>query len=99
MDKKLIFLDIDGTLTVPGHNTPPESALAAIREAREAGHRVFLASGRSLSALSPLLRLGFDGAVASAGVAGVSSAELVRKNFIPVIAGLIAASLFTAIML
>ena len=39
------------------------------------------------------------GAVASAGVAGVSSAELVRKNFIPVIAGLIAASLFTAIML
>ena len=67
MDKKLIFLDIDGTLTVPGHNTPPESALAAIREAREAGHRVFLASGRSLSALSPLLRLGFDGAVASAG--------------------------------
>lgn len=39
------------------------------------------------------------GAVASAGVAGVSSAELVRKNFVPVIAGLIAASLFTAIML
>lgn len=67
MNKKLIFLDIDGTLTAPGHHVPPESALAAVREARAAGHRVFLASGRSLDALSPLLRLGFDGAIASAG--------------------------------
>ncbi len=39
------------------------------------------------------------GAVASAGVAGVSPAELVRKNFIPVMAGLIVASIFTACML
>lgn len=39
------------------------------------------------------------GAVASAGVAGVSPAELVRKNFIPVMAGLIVASIFTAFML
>ncbi len=39
------------------------------------------------------------GAVASAGVAGVSPAELVRKNFIPVMAGLIVASIFTAVML
>ena len=35
-----IFLDIDGTLTVPGSNTPPESALKAIRQARQAGHTV-----------------------------------------------------------
>ncbi len=33
MGKKLIFLDIDGTLTVPGQNVPPESALSAIRAA------------------------------------------------------------------
>lgn len=67
MTKKLIFLDIDGTLTIPGHNTPPASALRAIEAARAAGHRIFLASGRALGMLSPLLRLGFDGAVASAG--------------------------------
>jgi hydroxymethylpyrimidine pyrophosphatase-like HAD family hydrolase len=65
---KLIFLDIDGTLTSPGSNVPPESALAAIREARENGHRVFLCTGRNHAMLSPLLDYGcFDGAVASSG--------------------------------
>ena len=39
MEKKLIFLDIDGTLTEPGSNTPPGSALMAIRQAQEEGHR------------------------------------------------------------
>lgn len=67
MNKKLVFLDIDGTLTVPGHNTPPESALAAIKDARAAGHRVFLCTGRNKAMLSPLLACGFDGVVASAG--------------------------------
>lgn len=67
MVKKLIFLDVDGTLTAAGTNTPPESALEAIRRARAAGHKVFLCSGRNLGMLSPLLAYGFDGAVASAG--------------------------------
>ena len=68
MNKKLIFLDIDGTLTSPGSNVPPESALAAVRAAREAGHLVFLCSGRNYGMLSPLLAYGcFDGAVASGG--------------------------------
>ncbi|MBQ6426361.1 MAG: HAD family hydrolase [Clostridia bacterium] len=67
MNKKLIFIDIDGTLTVPGSNIPPESALSAIRQAREAGHKVFLCTGRNLAMLSPVLAYGFDGAVASGG--------------------------------
>ena len=33
--KKAIFLDIDGTLTEPGSNVPPESAMKAVRDARE----------------------------------------------------------------
>ncbi len=33
MDKKLIFLDIDGTLVPAGSNTPPESAVAAVKRA------------------------------------------------------------------
>ena len=44
-----------------------ESALEAIRGARESGHMVFLCSGRNLSMLQPLLKFGFDGAVASSG--------------------------------
>ena len=67
MKQKLIFLDIDGTLTPAGSNVPPESALEAIRSARALGHKVFLCSGRNLGMLSPVLAYGFDGAVASAG--------------------------------
>ena len=67
MNKKLIFLDIDGTLTPAGSNVPPESALAAIRTAQAKGHKIFLCTGRNLAMLSPVLAYGCDGAVASAG--------------------------------
>ena len=59
MAEKLIFLDIDGTLTPPGSNTPPESAMRAIRSAQARGHRIFLCTGRNPDMLSPVLRLGF----------------------------------------
>ena len=67
MNKKLIFLDIDGTLTPSGTNTPPDSAVDAVKRAQARGHKVFLCTGRNLDMLSPLLRYGFDGVVASAG--------------------------------
>ncbi len=67
MGKKLIFLDIDGTLTEPGANVPPESALDAIRKAQAAGNLVFLCTGRNYAMLKPLLQFGFDGMVAGAG--------------------------------
>lgn len=67
MRKKIIFLDIDGTLTEPGSNVPPASALEAVKKAQEAGNLVFLCSGRNYGMLTPLLKYGFDGAVASAG--------------------------------
>ena len=58
---KLIFLDIDGTLTKPGENTPPQSAIDAISKARSNGHKVFLCTGRNPDMLRPLLRYPFDG--------------------------------------
>ena len=67
MRKKLIFIDIDGTLTEPGSNVPPESALKVIRSAQANGHKVFLCTGRNYDMLSPLLKYGFDGMVASSG--------------------------------
>ena len=67
MNQKLIFLDIDGTLTSPGSNTPPESAMKAVRMAQSKGHKVFLCTGRNPAMLAPVLALGFDGAVACAG--------------------------------
>ncbi|MDO5391738.1 MAG: HAD family hydrolase [Eubacteriales bacterium] len=67
MNKKLIFLDIDGTLTEPGKNIPPESAVEAVEMARRAGHKVFLCTGRNYGMLKPLLKYGFDGLIASSG--------------------------------
>ncbi len=64
---KLIFLDIDGTLTNPGENTPPKSALEAIKKAREAGNKVFLCTGRNPDMLMPVFKLGFDGMISCAG--------------------------------
>ena len=65
--QKIIFLDIDGTLVTMGHMDPPDSAVEAMRRARENGHLLYLCTGRNLSMLSPMLRYDFDGVVASAG--------------------------------
>ena len=67
MNRKLIFLDIDGTLTPAGSNQPPDSAMKAVRAAQAKGHLVFLWTGRNPAMLAPVLALGFDGAVAGAG--------------------------------
>ena len=67
MKQKLIFLDIDGTLTPAGSNTPPESAMQAIKAAQRNGHKVFLCTGRNPAMLAPVLALGVEGAVAAAG--------------------------------
>lgn len=64
---KLIFLDIDGTLTEPGRNIPPESAVNAIAKARANGHKVFLCTGRNPDMLRPLLAYKFDGFIGCAG--------------------------------
>ena len=64
---KLIFLDIDGTLTVPGENIPPQSAVDAIQKARAKGNKVFLCTGRNPDMLRPLLRYQFDGFISCAG--------------------------------
>jgi len=67
MNRKLVFLDIDGTLTPAGTNVPPESALTAIRAAQAAGHSIFLCTGRNPDMLAPVLSYGFDGAVSCSG--------------------------------
>lgn len=67
MESKVIFVDIDGTLTEPGTNVPPESAIWAIRQAQREGHYVFLCTGRNYDMLRPLLQYNFDGVVASSG--------------------------------
>lgn len=67
MKQKIIFLDIDGTLTEPGKNVPPASAQEAVKKARDAGHLVFLCTGRTYNMMEPLLAYGFDGFISGSG--------------------------------
>lgn len=67
MERKLIFLDIDGTL-VDAFASPSKRVAEALQKAREHGHLLFLCTGRSMPIISSdILDLGFDGVIASAG--------------------------------
>jgi Cof subfamily protein (haloacid dehalogenase superfamily) len=60
------FLDVDGTYA--DHGTVPTAHAEAVRDARRAGHKVLLCTGRPESMLpAPILEAGFDGVVAAAG--------------------------------
>lgn len=47
MKRKALFFDIDGTLLTDGTKILPASAELALKKAREAGHMVFINTGRS----------------------------------------------------
>ncbi len=65
--KKIIFLDVDGTL-IDTKQEMADSSKEAIRKARENGHYVVICTGRIHSGIYPwLLDVGFDGIIASAG--------------------------------
>ncbi|MCR6095871.1 Cof-type HAD-IIB family hydrolase [Salipaludibacillus agaradhaerens] len=64
---KIIFIDVDGTL-VNEHGVIPNSAMVAIKKARENGHLVFICTGRSKAELFPdILNIGFSGIIGAAG--------------------------------
>ena len=64
---RILFIDVDGTL-VDYHNRLPDSAVAAIRAARAAGHRVYLCTGRSKAEMPDWLwDIGIDGMVGGNG--------------------------------
>lgn len=63
--KKLIFIDIDGTL-INSSGSFPESARLAIKKARENGHLVFINTGRSRAQVFKYIEdIGFDGFICS----------------------------------
>ena len=65
--KKIIFLDVDGTL-MDYENHLPASAVEAVRRARENGHRVYICTGRSKAEVYPeLWDIGLDGMIGGNG--------------------------------
>lgn len=74
------FFDVDGTL-LPFGKGLPESALEAIIDAKNKGHRIFVSTGRSPSemdkALSPIP---FDGGVYSAGCLVMTDGKVISER-------------------
>lgn len=67
MEKKLIFLDIDGTI-LPLDGEIHRAVKEGLKEARSRGHRIFICTGRSHHMLPESLEdVELDGIVASAG--------------------------------
>lgn len=65
--KKVIFLDVDGTL-VDYENRLPESAVKAIRIARKNGHKVYISTGRSKAEVyEEIWDIGLDGMIGGNG--------------------------------
>ena len=64
---KILFIDVDGTLT-NYENKIPASAVEAIRAARANGHRVYLCTGRSKSEIyDEIWAIGLDGLIGGNG--------------------------------
>jgi Cof subfamily protein (haloacid dehalogenase superfamily) len=66
-DRKIIFIDVDGTLC-NDEGFVPESAAIAIKEARKNGHLVYLCTGRSKAEIYDyIMEIGFDGIIGAGG--------------------------------
>ncbi|MDR1215328.1 MAG: HAD family hydrolase [Treponema sp.] len=82
-NRKLIFLDIDGTLT-SSFNHIPQSARRVCRRARENGHLLYIATGRTREQIPPSIpAMGFDGIISSAGARIETGGELIFSAFLP----------------
>mgnify|MGYP003376601751 CR=1 FL=1 len=72
-----VLLDVDGTL-LDYQTRLPESARAAVQEARRRGHRVYLCTGRSRAEIYPSLwEIGLDGLIGGNGSYVESDGEVV----------------------
>lgn len=79
--KKIIFIDVDGTLVKEDQSLPLKN-IEAVQRARANGHKVFLSTGRSKAEIfENILAIGFDGYIcAGGGYAEVDSKTLFHKK-------------------
>lgn len=80
--KKIVFLDIDGTIRdFDGYI--PESAKTAVAAARSNGHKVCICTGRPLCHIEPrILAMDFDGIVSGSGSYVTYQGTCVRHKYI-----------------
>lgn len=80
---RIVFLDVDGTLIDHSQHLRP-SVAEAVREARAAGHLVYLCTGRSRAEIPDFIaEIGFDGVISAGGGFIEHGDELVAAHTIP----------------
>ncbi|MBR2825384.1 MAG: HAD family hydrolase [Solobacterium sp.] len=83
MKQKYIFLDIDGTLYSTEIRRTPESALIAIKKARQNGHKVFLCTGRTWCECAEYFQYETDGFIFGAGSCIYTDGKFIFDQPIP----------------
>lgn len=83
MNKKAIFIDIDGTL-INHHGKIPDSARNAIEIARKNGHVVFICTGRSRAEIPEVIfEMNLDGIIGAAGGYVELEGKAIHEVYIP----------------
>lgn len=84
MSKKLILMDVDGTL-ISYSNVLPESAVMAIHKAQENGHICYIVTGRSRSHIDKeILDIGLNGIVGGNGSYIEVENEIIKNKTIAI---------------
>ncbi|EFR45354.1 Cof-type HAD-IIB family hydrolase [Streptococcus pseudoporcinus] len=83
MTRKIIFLDIDGTL-LDYENKLPKSAVYAIRQARKKGHLIYVCTGRSRAEIQrDIWEIGIDGMIGGNGAYVEHHNKVIMHQLIP----------------
>ncbi len=81
---KAIFFDVDGTLVPSGGQQLPQATLAALRQLRNKGIRLFVATGRHISMLDSIRQqFEFDGYATMNGQHCTLGGKPIARNPIP----------------
>lgn len=80
---KYLFFDIDGTLLSDVTHTVPQSAIEAIKKAKENGHHCFFCTGRSYFMTKEISFTGIEDAIIANGASWlfVMVSQNYRKSF------------------
>ena len=79
--KKIVFLDIDGTLVTPNYPLS-DFVKKGIKKARENGHLIFLCTGRNRIGIESIMSDDFDGCICSAGGYLEIKGEMIETTYL-----------------
>lgn len=84
MDKKIIFFDIDGTLSDSAFGVP-KSTIESIKSLKENRHIVFISTGRTRDMIQDdIIAMEFDGIIAGGGSHIEFKNEVLLEQYIPI---------------